>query len=164
MDSDFDSVWVSSREHLERFQDIRKATPWYRALLGGSYRIPPDFPSMQIGSQSYPLVYFSSGHLKLATNNIKYEPRPSGAGLGQTRHNVNSSIEFSIDIAQHPTFERFRAGGSSSYFSINWIKLSLPKRSLLICAGAPGPGMSGTNERTEALYSALTNWEKRKFS
>jgi hypothetical protein len=158
MDTDFDSVWLSSREHLERFHAIREATPWYRALLGGRYRIPPEFPSIQIGSQNYPLVYFSSGDLTIRNNIIAYEPRPSGAGLVHNRNNINSSIAFSIDIAQHPRFERFRARGSSSYFSITWIELSLPTRSFLLCAGAPGPGMSGVNERTDALYKAINSW------
>jgi hypothetical protein len=34
MESTFGLIWLSTREHLERFQEIREATPWYRVFLG----------------------------------------------------------------------------------------------------------------------------------
>ena len=158
MESIFDLVWLSSREHLQQFQEIRDATPWYRALFGGSYRIPQGFPFIQIGARKYPLVYISSGSLTIAYNLITFDAGSSSTALGQTRHNLNASIGFSIEIALHPTFRRFRAPGSRSYFSIDWIELSLPERTFLLCAGASGPGMSGVHDGTDALFTALSNW------
>ena len=158
MESIFDLVWISSREHLQQFQEIRDATPWYLALFGGRYQVPEGFPFMQIGARKFPLVYISSGALTIATNLTTFAARSSSMALGQTRHNVNASFGFSIHIAQHPTFRRYRAPGSRSYFSIDWIELSLPERTCLLCAGASGPGMSAVNEGTDSLFSTLSSW------
>jgi len=124
MESIFDLVWLSSREHLQQFQEVRAATPWYRALFGGSYRIPQGFPFIQIDARKYLLVYISSGSLTIAKNLITFDPASPSTALGQTRHNLNASIGFSIEIALHPTFRRFSAPGSRSYFSIDWVELS----------------------------------------
>jgi hypothetical protein len=165
MEPTFDLIWLSTREHLERFQEIREATPWYRVLLGGSYDVPQDFPFIEIGRQKFPLVYCSSGALTIAANLLTYSAQnPSDTGLGRRRHNIDASFAFSVDIAWHPTLGRFRARGSPSYFSINWIELFLPERSLLLCAGARGPGMSRVNRRTDSLFGAMTNWANEKTS
>jgi len=158
MESIFELVWLSSREHLRQFQEIRDATPWYRALLGGSYRVPQGFPFIQIGARRFPLVFISGGTLTIAKNLITFAAGSSSTAFGQTPHNVNASLGFSIDIALHPTFRRFRAPGTRSYFSIDWIELSLPERTFLLCAGASGPGMSGVNEGTDSLFTALSSW------
>jgi len=155
----FDPVWISSREHMERFQQIRNATPWYRVLLGGTYKPPPAFPSMDIGTQKFPLVYFSSGALTITKNLVMYAARsiPS-TGLSNPKRNLKTSLAFSIDKAERPTFFRFRASLSPSYFSINWIELTLPGRSLLLCAGGSGPGMGRVQRRTNTLFNALVAW------
>jgi hypothetical protein len=157
MESTFDLIWLSTREHLEHFQEIREATPWYRVFLGGGYDVPQDFPFIEIGRQRFPLVYSSSGALTIAEQLITYSARnPSNTGLGRRRHTIDASLAFSVDIAQHPTLGRFRARGSPSYFSINWIELFLPERSLLLCAGARGPGMSRVNRRTDSLFGTIS--------
>jgi hypothetical protein len=158
-ESPFDPAWISSREHLERFQQIRNATPWYRVLLGGTYKPPPDFPSMDIGTQKCPLVYFSSGALTITKNLVMYAARsyPS-TGLSTPKRNLETSLAFSIDKAERPRFLRFRASLSPSYFSINWIELTLPERSLLLCAGGSGPGMGRVQRRTNILFNALVAW------
>jgi hypothetical protein len=158
MEATFELVWFSSREHLQQFLEIRDSNPWYRALFGGSYRLPEGFPFLQIGAQRFPLVYISSGTLTIAKNCITFAAGNSRTALGQTRHNINASNGFSIDIALHPTFGRFRAPGSRSYYSIDWIELSLPERTFLLCAGASGPGMSGVNDGTDSLFTALSSW------
>ena len=111
MESLFDPVWISSREHLERFQQVRDATPWYRALLGGTYNLPPDFPSAEIGTRNIPIVYFSSGALTITKNLVTYAARsyPSTV-LGKPRRNLKTSLAFSIDREERPAFLRFRAG------------------------------------------------------
>jgi hypothetical protein len=158
-ESPYDPVWISSREHLERFQQIRNATPWYRVLLGGTYKPPADFPSMDIGTQKFPLVYFSSGPLTITKNLVIYAARPyPSTGLSNPKRNLKTSLAFSIDKAERPTFLRFRAALSPSYFSINWIELTLPDRSLLLCAGGSGPGMGRVQRRTNMLFNALVAW------
>jgi hypothetical protein len=161
LESPFDPVWISSHEHLERFQQIRDATPWYRVLFGGTYKPPPDFPSTDIGTQKFPLVYFSSGALTITKNLVTYAARsyPS-TGLGKPKRNLNTSLAFSINKAERPTFLRFRAALSPSYFSINWIELTLPGNSLLLCAGGSGPGMGRVQRRTNTLFNALVAWAR----
>jgi hypothetical protein len=80
------------------------------------------------------------------------------------RHNVNESIDLSTNIAPHPTFRRFGAPGSRSHLSIEWIELSLPERTFLLCAGASGPGMRGVNDGTDSLLTALTSWANEHSS
>jgi hypothetical protein len=155
----FDPVWISSREHLERYQQIRDATPWYRVFLGGTYNVPTDFPSIEIGTRRFPLVYFSSGALTIAKNSVTYAARSySSTGLDKQRRNLKTSLAFSIDNAERPTLLRFRARVSPFYFSINWIELTLPGRSLLLCAGGSGPGMGRVQRRTNVLFSTLVAW------
>ena len=163
LESPFDPVWISSREHLERFQQIRDATPWYRAILGGTDNLPPDFPSAEIGTRNIPIVYFSSGALTIAKNFVTYAARsyPSTV-LGKPRRNLKMSLAFSIDKAERPTFLRFRI--SPSYFSINWIELTLPGRCLLLCAGGSGPGMGRVKQRTNMLFNALVAWAGKQSS
>jgi hypothetical protein len=159
MEPPFDPIWISCHEHLERFQEIRDATPWYRVIFGGSYHLPQDFPCIEIGAQRFPLVYLSSGALTVAKNLVTYAAHsPPSTNLGQRRHNINVSLVFSIDSAQRPSLRRFRARASPSYFSINWIELTVPERSLLLCAGGSGPGMGRVNRRTDSLFSALGVW------
>jgi hypothetical protein len=100
------------------------------------------------GTQKYPLVYLSSGALTITKNLIMYAARsyPS-TGLGKPKRNLNTSLEFSINNAERPTFLRFRAALSPSYFSINWIELTLPGHSLLLCAGGSGPVSGGLDPR-----------------
>ena len=89
MQSPFDPVWISSREHLERFQQIRVATPWYRVFLGGNFDVPPDFSSIEIGTRRFPLVYFSSGALTIAKLLVTYAVRScSSSGLDKQRRNL----------------------------------------------------------------------------
>lgn len=159
LESPFDPVWISSREHLERFQQIRDATPWYRVLLGGTYKPPADFPSTDIGTQKFLLVYFSSGALTITKNLVTYAARSyRSTGLGKPKRNLNTSLAFSIDKAERPTFLRFRASLTPSYFSINWIELTLRDRSLLLCAGGSGPGMGRVQRRTNMIFNALVAW------
>jgi hypothetical protein len=161
----FDPVWVSSREHLERFQQIRDATPWYRVFLGGNYDVPPDFPSIEIGNRRFPVVYISSGALTIAENLVTYAARSySSTGLDKQRRNLKTSLAFSIDSAERPTMLRFRAGVLPSYFSINWIELTLPGRSFLLCAGGSGPGMGRVQRRTNTLFNALVAWAEDRPS
>jgi hypothetical protein len=159
MERAFDPIWISSCEHLERFQQIRDATPWYRVLLGGTYKPPPDFPSTDIGTQKFPLVYFSSGTLSITENLVTYAARSHpGTGLSNPKRNLNTSLAFSISKAERPTFLRFRAALSPRYFSINWIEYTLSGRSLLFCAGGSGPGMGRVQRRTNTLFNALVIW------
>jgi len=145
----FDPVWISNREHLERFHEIRSATPWYRVLLGGTYTLPLDFPYMEIGARKFPLVYFSSGKLIIEKNLVTYAAHTgSSTLLGNPRRNLNTSLAFSIDSAEPPTMRRFRARMSPFYFSINWIELTLPGRALLLRVAGSGPGMGRKQERT----------------
>jgi hypothetical protein len=159
MEPVFDPIWVSSRDHIERFEQIRNATPWYRVFLGGNYELPSGFPSVEIGTRRFPLVYSSSGSLTIAENLVTYAGRSyASSGLDKQRRNLDTSLAFSIDSAERPTLLRFRAGVSPSYFSINWIELTLPGRSLLLCAGGSGPGMGRVQRRTNTLFSALIAW------
>lgn len=155
----FDPVWISNREHLARFQEIRSATPWYRVLLGGTYTLPPDFPYAEIGARKFPLVYFSTGELTIEHNLVAYVARAaSSTGLRSSRRNLNTSLAFSIDSAEPVKIGRFRAAMSPRYFSINWIELVLPDHALLLCVGGPGPQMGRIQERTNQLFSSLAAW------
>lgn len=155
----FDPVWITSRDHLDHYQQIRDATPWYWVFFGGKYDVPADFPSIEIGSRRFPLVYFSSGAVTIAKNLVTYAARSySSSGVDKQRRNLKTSLTFSMDNAERPKLRRFRAGGSPSYYSINWIELTLPGRSLLLCAGGSGPGMGRVRRRTDMLFNSLLAW------
>lgn len=121
--------------------------------------MPSDFPSIEMGTQRVPIVYFSSGALTIAQNLVTYVARvDSGTSAGIMRRNLNTSLAFSIASMERPTLQRFRARESPSYYSINWIELMLPGRSLLLCAGGSGPGMGRIRDGTNILFSALVAW------
>ena len=154
-----DPVWLTSHQHLERFQEIRDKTPWYRVLLGGSYRLPDDFPCIQVNTQRIPLVYWSTGALSVAKNLLTCAAHPpSSSRLSGQRRNLDTTLAFSIDTALRPKLGRFRARTSPNYFSINWIELAVPERSLLLCAGGRGPGMGRVNRGTDSLFNILDAW------
>jgi hypothetical protein len=157
MESTFDPVWISSRDQLERFRQIRDATPWYRVFFGGSYNPPPGFPYISYGTQRFPIVYFSSGVLTVAKNVVTYAAHPLEA-WGKPNRNLNTSLRFSIGKAERPTFLRYRADISPYYFSIDWIELTIPGRLLLLCGGGAGRGMGRIRKRTNKIFDALTAW------
>lgn len=150
-------VWVSSREHLDKFQRIRDATPWYRILFGGSYAMPAEFPCIAIGSRKTPIVYFSSGVLEISDAGVSYDAQQPRSSVLSTGHaNLNTTLSFSIGDEDRPIFTRFKS--SKSYFSINWIGLGAFGRSTLLCVGGRGPDMSKINEATDSLFGALQFW------
>jgi len=161
----FEPVWVSSHAHLDQFQQIRDPTPWYRYLTGGYYDVPATFPSLTFDAGRIPLVYLSSGALTIGEAVVAYTARSySGTELDRRRRNLDTSLQFSMDRAEHLTLRRFRKNAPwLSYFSINWIEIALPSftRPVLLCAGATGPGMGRLRHETDSLFDALVRWVRK---
>ena len=159
-DEAFEPVWITSREHLHHFLQIRETTRWYRLLLGRGYDVPEDFPYFSSGTQRIPLVYYSTGVLTIHGATVSY-----AAYSHQTdRRNLDTSLKFTVNSAEHPTLTRFRLPEAGlSYYSITWVELEARgfNAPVLLCIGGHGPGMGRINRDTDGLYDALAMWISR---
>ena len=155
-------AWITSHEHLDRYLRVSDTTSWLRLLLGRGYDLPRDFPYVDVSDQRFPLGFYSSGALTIQGGTLSYAAHPlQPETLGGTRHNLDTSLNFSVALAENPTFSRFRLPRARlSYFSINWVVLALRRLNapFLICAGTRGLGMGRIGRGTDALYASLASW------
>jgi hypothetical protein len=138
----------------------------FRAMLSG-YVIPPGFPSLLIDGKPIPLVYYSSGELRIRSDTVSYSARSYEETNTSKRHrNLNSQIGFTISRSNIQALGRFKPNsGGLSYFAINWLEIQSrdPQTSALLCVGGLGPGMRRLSRRTDILAQAIEVWTNGKW-
>jgi hypothetical protein len=153
-------VWISTRQHLARFEAIRKESPpWYRS---GGLAVPEDFPQVRMASLLWtsivPAVMVSRGSLSLSDATISYRATPDNASSHGTYRNLDTEMVFTSAIDAVALLGRFQSASSgSSYYAANWIEMSVPSLPgpILMCVGGSGPSMRRIREQTDRLFQEI---------
>jgi hypothetical protein len=161
-------IWLSSRDHLNRFHGIVSAKSWLRIMLGGRYVVPSGFPNILIDEKPFPLVYYSSGELRIGSDAAFYTAGPyEQTFMGKRRRNLDSRVRITISRRSIEMIGRFKPEAAVlCYFTINWLEIKsrdLPE-SALLCIGSSGPGMGRMRRGTDRLTEVLTAWANGNWS
>src|SRR6266702_962972 len=145
-----DSVWVSSVDHLRRFQSL----PWYAKWFG---LLPKGFPRVKAGLISYPLVYFGQGILSLSADRFEFSARFPAPRTAKTYANLATDLRLSLAPNQVLSVSRFDMSQiASTATPLPFIGLQTTSGELqdfLVCAGATDVSLIA--RQTESLWFAL---------
>ena len=143
-------VWISSIDHLKRFQEL----PWYAKWFG---LLPKGFPKVRAGLISYPLLYFAQGMLSLNGDSFKFSARfpiPEGT---KSYANLATDLRLSLAPNQVLSVSRFDMRQiASTATPLPFIRVQTTSGELqdfLVCAGATDVSLIA--RQTESLWFAL---------
>ena len=153
-------VWISTREHLARFEVIRKESPpWYRS---GGLAVPEDFPQVRMTSLLWdsilPVVMVSRGSLTLSDGTMSYRATHDNSGAQSTYRNLDTEMVFTAAIDAVALLGRFQSASSGfTYYAANWIEMSVPSMPgpILLCVGGSGPSMRRIRKQTDRLFQEI---------
>jgi len=75
MQKTFSTVWVSSIEHMNSFNEISSSNSIWKVLLFLN-KVPSDFPQMKSVGRILPIVYFAKGMLQIFEREIDFKAEP----------------------------------------------------------------------------------------
>ena len=104
----FDSIWVSSVEHLAAFQQAFERTSFFRRHLLGTYDLPDGFPYLRpfLSHSRIPLIFFAHGCLCISPNGLVFRSTPFTLPLNVVR-NIDKTLEFSIQSSEITAIEPY---------------------------------------------------------
>lgn len=125
------TIWISSINHLDAFNEIVKVTPSWRKLLGIS-KIPSDFPNRNKSA----IVYFSQGELLFKKDKIIYNAVKAKKRFLYSYNNLNNDLSFELNHSNIKSIEWYTARHWLTNWK--WIRITCDNEILggdfLICA------------------------------
>ena len=159
MPTDYTPVIISSVEHLTRFSDIQRTSPWWRILLGIN-KLPADFPRVYLGGNAIQVNFFAKGELRLFERQLDFQARAPGFDNGQRYAHVDQTFQNAFPYARITRGGRYElAEPFIKRFNINWVSLRVnapntPSDLLLSLTGS-GTQMARINQMNDVLYREL---------
>jgi hypothetical protein len=151
-----ENAYVSSIDHLERFQSL----PWYTKQLGIGLG---DFPTVTLGARSYPIVYFASGPLTLSAAEFKFVARMPVYSL-KSYSNLNVDLRFDFHPDEILSVGRFdMASVTSASIRLPFLRVQTTARELrdfLVCCGSED--FTAVATQTEELLIALESFTRNR--
>lgn len=154
----FESVWLSSAEHLQKFERAYHETSFMRRLVG-AWKLPQEYPFIRGWMGRIPLVMFSIGTLRIEDRLLHFESQPYSLPFNQM-YQLRTDLRFTLTHQDITAIEQFVfVSPCIRYYSIPFVSIHTNKdgvlEDFLLCAGALGPGMGKIRQRTETLLSKL---------
>jgi len=170
----FSPVWVSSREHLERFTKIWTEASVLRRVAG-LYHIPEGFPYMHatwgiLPFGKAPMVMFANGILTVESSRLRFEPRPRPRWLrlgGMLERNLDLAFRFDLDHHHIGSIQGFAVPKPfSPYFTLPWVQINTVDATrgtdeLLLTLGGSGFRMGALRRRNAEFADALQRWYRQ---
>lgn len=157
MQKELSSVWISSIDHLNKFSEITARNPMWKVLLALN-KVPSDFPQMQIGARKFPIVFFSSGRLRLFERQMDFKVDLSDLRNSNKYANVVDDFNFEIDYKSLCIESYQYPKPLIKAFNISWIKISTLNENypfpILLSSG--GTSMSRIKKENESLFEILS--------
>lgn len=156
MQKTFSTVWVSSIEHMNSFNEISSSNSILKVLLFLN-KVPSDFPQMKSVGRILPIVYFAKGILQIFEREIDFRCHVSTDAdvYKNLDHYFNFQMQyqdFKVDRYLHPR-------PFMKSFNICWIRLSILNRTssdhLLISFGGQGISMIEVKKKNDEIFEIL---------
>jgi hypothetical protein len=158
MERVYNPIWVSSISHIEEFVKISKKNPLWKSMLFLN-KVPSDFPQLHIGARKYPIVYFSTGELKIFERQIDFKAGIPAQIANSHYKNIDTKLKFEILFEDILTIERYSTPTVFlKYFNIKWVKIILKNNSaddLLISSGGTGLQVKNVMSKNDELYEII---------
>lgn len=145
-----DTVWISSVDHLKRFQSL----PWYSKRLG---LLPREFPKVRAGLLYSPLVYFAQGILSLSADRFEFSARFPALQFAKVC--VNLATDLRLNFAPNQVLSAWRFDMrqiAPTAIPLPFIRIQAASGELqdfLVCVGSSD--VSVIARETENLFFAL---------
>ena len=151
-------VWISSKTHHNQFNEIYKNNSWFRRILG-MYKIPINFPYMNISWSKIPIVYNSKCSIKISEKYLELKAN-NNFGFINNPKNINTKFNKTIKFVDISNIDRYKNPNPlTKAFNINWISLRFNngdmEEEFLLCAG--GKIMTTISKETNIVYNYIEN-------
>ncbi len=115
-----------------------------------------------------PVIFFSSGHLKIAKEKISFFAVPYKT-FGTQFFNLLTTIDFQMQPSDIEKLDRYDSSehfeNMKSRFNLIWIRIKTNEEILggdfLMCIGGRGPFMKKLRIKTDDLYQALVSFKEK---
>ena len=157
MTQTFENIWISSIEHLDKFNAIAKSNAWWKTIFGNN-KIPPGFPQVSMGTKHIPVVFFAKGTLQLFERQIEFHPNRFEPDNGKVYRNLNIDFRFELPYKSIELSSYLNPKPFMHAFNIQWLKLSGTNTefpNILLSSG--GTRMSHIKRENEELLELLTD-------
>ena len=163
---EFDSVWISSPEHLDRFEEIVKRTSWLKRLLL-LYDIPDDYPRIRMTAVPpwcrvgyEPAVCLSAGKLLLRSNRLLFLTVPYTDPFGARLENLQE-VRLEIALSEIASVEPYDPpAAAAGYCRFPWTRLRTLQSGragdFLVCLGRFVLFSRQARDENSQLFQTLT--------
>lgn len=160
----FNSIWISSVEHLDKFAEIANSSNFLQKVIG-YYKIPAGFPHIRLMLIfKMPIVFFGSAEVNIEQNSVSFTPLDFKTFGGKYKN--TQKIQFQLSKTDIQSVERYKPPPVfMKYFMINWVRIRTRHDILggdfLICVGGSGPLMGKIQSSTDNLYNELARFTRQ---
>ena len=164
---EFEPVWISSLEHMQKFIQIDKNASWMQRLLG-LYKFPERYPRLRLFGlpPGIPIIYFASGKLSVYPKCIRFDSKPQslfGVSFLYVRRDFSLRIfvRSIISVEEFNVAKQFRGKLSGwGQYDFPWTRIQTSENGvpsdLLIGIGGLGPSITDQlRRRNKELFQTL---------
>ena len=155
---EFPEVWLSSIDHLDRFNEIAKELKVWKQIFF-KQKIDKTFPQLNINGNKIPVIFYSSGTLLLEKNKLTFVAKQPQKILTAEYLNLNNQLEFTIDLGKVKQIDRYKIP-NPKYAKSNypWVKIEMQDGTDYLFLGNLKHGQIEKGlEETEDIYEFLIN-------
>ena len=151
-------IWLSSTEHLQRFNEIAHRLKWWKQIFW-KQKFDNTFPQIAINQHRIPIVFFSSGILRIENNSIVFKARKPKDILNSKYLNIDNYMEFTLNINEIKVVERYKIP-NARYEKHNypWVKIDMQDgKEYLVLSNIRRGQIERGLEETQRLFDRLKN-------
>lgn len=123
-DLQLDEVWLSSIEHIEKFNQITSELVWWKHLL----RIQKNddaFPQIITSGLSSPIIFYAIGQLEMNDENISFTAQKPENSKKTSYKNVQNNLNFELELNEIHDFSYWKnPNPPMKKFNYPWVKMT----------------------------------------
>ncbi len=150
---EFSEIWLSDTNHLTRFNEIAHKLNWWKQIFR-KQRIDNSFPHIDVNGHKMPIVFFSSGKIKIENNKLIFNAKKPQDILTSKYMNLENELQFKIGFNEIKEISKYKIP-NARYENHNypWVRILLQEGNeyLFLCKMKRGEVEKGL-KITEELY------------
>jgi len=155
---ELNEVWLSSIEHIEKFNEITRKNKWWKNLLG-LQKIDPNFPQVSLFGQKFPITLYSFGKAELNNQKLTYVARIK---LDPKYQNLQNDLKLELPFHKIKEFSLYKNPNPyMEKFNYPWVSILMDDgQQYLISHEKEIGNIDEGLKNTEAIY----NWLRIKIT
>ena len=155
---EFPEIWLSSTDHLDKFNVIAHKLKWWKQIFI-KQKIDNSFPHIDINGNKIPVVFYSSGILKIENEKLLFEAKKPKDILTSKYMNIDNLVKFELNLKEIKEVCRYKIP-NARYENHNhaWVKINMKDgREFLFLSGLKRGEVEKGLENTDKLYKIIKN-------